>query len=49
MEPWLAEQGGEVAGPLPGGVLLFRFPPGTVVPDPPPLHSEPAPEPDGGE
>lgn len=49
MEPWLAEQGGEVAGPLPGGVLLFRFPPGTVVPDPPPLHSEPAPEPEGGE
>lgn len=45
VEAWLAEHGAESSGPLEGGVILYRFPPGTRIPDPPPLHpSEPPAE-----
>ncbi len=53
MEAWLDEHGAEALPPLAGGVLLFRFPPGARIPDPPPMHpGEPPPEdpePDGGD
>lgn len=45
LESWLAEHGAEASGPLVGGVMLYRFPPGARVPTPPPLDpGEPPPE-----
>ncbi len=45
VEPWLAEHGAEPVGPLAGGVMLYRFPPGTRIPPPPPMNpGDPPPE-----
>ncbi len=45
VEAWLAEHDAEAMGPLPGGVMLYRFAPGAIIPTPPPLNpGEPPPE-----
>ena len=42
MDAWLSEQGATLHGPWQDGVLVWEFPPGAVIPEPPPL--DPVPE-----